>query len=99
MFAIGDEAPDIAKALEGPLLAIGGDYDWNVPPGEVVGWGATFGEAPNPAHQTTVVPCVTHALNCVSQPDFRRVTPEDIGDTIHAPLVERIEIFLAGALR
>ncbi len=99
MFELGAQAPVAARALDRPVLAIGGDYDWNVPPSELELWRATFAESPaDPGHQVATIPCVTHALNCISQPDPRQITPADIGREVHAPLVARIVEFLSGAL-
>jgi hypothetical protein len=65
------------------LVAINGDYDWNVPPSELDGWSAA-GVA------TVELPCVTHALNCVSQPDWIQISPSDIGGEVDAQVIEAL---------
>ena len=84
-----DTAPDIAASLSKPLAAIQGDYDWNVPPAQLDAWRASF-DASSAPRTTTLLPCVTHALNCVSQPDFQQITPADIGAEVHADVVEAV---------
>lgn len=99
MFEIGDEAPGIAAALDRPILAIGGEYDWNVPIVELDAWRATFATSDaDPGHRVVSVPCMTHALNCVSQPDYRAITPADIGQTVDPALTEQIHQFLGAVL-
>ncbi len=99
-FASDDEAPRIARHLSAPVLVLSGDYDWNVPPSETQAWGETLMAAPsNPGHEVAIIPCVTHALNCVGQPDYRAVTPADIGREIDAAVVERIVRFLRAITR
>jgi len=74
----GDAAPGIADELAVPLVAVSGDYDWNVPPSELGAWEQAFqGDAG--LRDTTLLPCVTHALNCVSEPDWQQITADDIG--------------------
>lgn len=99
MFEIGDAAPNLARSLDRPVLVISGVYDWNVPPSETEAWRATLAKAAdNLGHSVQVVPCVTHALNCVAQPDYKKIVPGDIGTVVHPPLVDRIAEFLDGAL-
>lgn len=94
-FDLADEAKSVGPALDRPLLAISGDYDWNVPPGETESWAAAFeGSA---LHRAQVVPCVTHALNCVSQPDPLRIRPADIGRSVDPAVIEALVGFLDGA--
>ncbi len=96
LFHVGDERPALVGRLDRPLLAIGGDYDWNVPPREIEAWRDAFAEVPNdPGHAATVVPCVTHALNCITQPDYRLITPSDIGRTVDESLMHEVLAFLS----
>jgi dipeptidyl aminopeptidase/acylaminoacyl peptidase len=93
--ALGDSAPLLAKAAPKPLFVLSGDYDWNVPPAETALWQAALTEAtPNVPHRTRVVPCVTHALNCVSQPDYRQIRVEDIGCRVSRDVVREVVAFL-----
>jgi hypothetical protein len=41
-----------------------------------------------------VLDCVTHALNCIVQPDPKRITPADIGHDISPELVREVVGFL-----
>jgi len=83
----GDAAPGIAASLEQPLVVLAGDYDWNVPPGDVAAWEATFAGNPGP-RSATLLPCVTHALNCIAEPDFRQIAPGDVGTEVDARILD-----------
>jgi dienelactone hydrolase len=93
---LGDEAPALAKATKKPILALSGGYDWNVPESETVLWQAAFASAPETraAHATHVVPCVTHALNCVRQPNRERIRKQDIDCNVDAEVIEEVVRFL-----
>lgn len=96
---LDERAPDHITGLGRPVLALGGGYDWNVPPEEVRAWERTFERThPNPGHQAEVIPCVTHALNCIDEPDATRLSPANIGKKVHAEVVERITAFFESAM-
>jgi hypothetical protein len=57
--AIGDARPGLLALEQRPLLAINGDYDWNIPHDPELGLWEEAGA------ETVLLPCVTHALNCV----------------------------------
>jgi len=78
--AIGDARPALVAAETRPMLAINGDYDWNIPLDPELGLWGDAGVA------TAAIPCVTHAMNCVSNPNWASITPADIGDRVD-PLV------------
>lgn len=91
-FALSEAAPQTVRALDRPLLAISGDYDWNVPPSETKLWEAAFEGTP---HRAVVLPCVTHALNCVSQPDVRKIAPSDFGRHVDPKVIAEVLAFLS----
>lgn len=93
---LGEEAPVLALALDRPLLLLFGDYDWNVQPEEAERWAAHLGEGT--PHQVRVLPCVTHALNCISNPDWRTVRPDQIGRHVDPAVIEAIVAFLHAQL-
>lgn len=84
--AASRQAPGIAAELERPLLVLGGTYDYNVEPEEIRAWAAWLA-ARDVGHRVRLLECVTHALNCITQPDPRLLRPEDIGHVL-APEVE-----------
>jgi dienelactone hydrolase len=106
--ALGDEAPALAAASDKPLLALFGDYDWNVLDAEAELWRGTFsGIAPalrggamsiaqgdQPEHEVAVLPCVTHALNCITEQDLARLRPAHIGCHVHGSVIDAISSFL-----
>lgn len=84
----GDARPAHVLEETRPLLAIQGDYDWNVPVDpELLGWEAS-------GVPTTSVPCVTHALNCISQPDYLKIGPDDIASQVSYELVDVLHEFI-----
>jgi dienelactone hydrolase len=93
---LGDEAPALAKATKKPILALSGGYDWNVAESETVLWQAAFASVPETraAHATQVVPCVTHALNCIRQPNPERIRKQDIDCNVDAEVIEEVVKFL-----
>jgi len=90
-FALSEAASQTVEALDRPLLAISGDYDWNVPPSETKLWESAFAGT---VHRATVLPCVTHALNCVAQPDYKKITPSDFGRHVDPKVIAEVVSFL-----
>ena len=96
-FDVGDDAVKIGPGLERPLLAISGDYDWNVPPEETGRWREAFGDGS--IHRAEVLPCITHALNCISQPDPLKIRASDIGRHVEPAVLEAVIDFLDESAR
>lgn len=93
---LGDRARTLVDALDRPLLALSGDYDWNVPPSETDAWRDAFAAVPNdPGHEAVILPCVSHALNCIAQPDLQLLTEADFGHDIDPQVPAEIVRFLA----
>ncbi len=94
-----DEAPTIAAGLDLPLLAISGDYDWNVPPEDTESWALLFeGVESDPGHEAIVLSCVTHALNCIRDTDWLEVTPDEVDDFVSPDLIAAVLDFLDSSL-
>jgi uncharacterized protein len=63
---LGDALPAVLSRLDRPILALSGAADGNVPPSETALWRRALAAArPDPGHDSAVLPCVTHALNCM----------------------------------
>ncbi len=92
---LAKKAPIVARELDRPLLILGGGYDYNVNAAEINLWANWLTTAKNTQHRVKVFPCVTHALNCISEPDPKRLRDEDIGRDIDGRLLEEIVSFLA----
>lgn len=93
--ALGDRARMLVSELDRPLLALSGDYDFNVQPSETEAWRATFAASPaNPGHEAVVLPCVSHALNCISEPDLLLLGEDDFGRHIDPAVPAEIVRFL-----
>jgi pimeloyl-ACP methyl ester carboxylesterase len=78
--AIGDARPGLVAAESRPMLAVNGDYDWNIPVDPELGLWAAAGV------ETLELRCITHGLNCVSNEDWTTIAPSDIGTGV-APAV------------
>jgi pimeloyl-ACP methyl ester carboxylesterase len=93
--ALGDRARTLVNQLDRPLLALSGDYDWNVPPSETDAWRDAFAAVSNdPGHEAVVLPCVSHALNCIGEPDLSLLDEDDFGRHIEPAVVAEIVRFL-----
>ncbi|MEZ4314926.1 MAG: hypothetical protein R3F14_43485 [Polyangiaceae bacterium] len=93
------EAPEVAVKLNRPLLVLGGSYDYNVAPSEIESWAhllapAGTSAASPAAHRVRVIDGMTHALNCIAQPDPTRITPADIAHDLSPELVREVASFL-----
>lgn len=91
---IAKKAPMVAREIQQPLLVLGGGYDYNVSTSEIELWEQWLSQAKHGQHRVKILPCVTHALNCITQPDPMRVRDEDIGRQIHGELVREVVAFL-----
>jgi pimeloyl-ACP methyl ester carboxylesterase len=91
---IAKKAPLVARELQQPLLVLGGGYDYNVATSEINQWEQWLLQAKHGQHRVKILPCVTHALNCITQPDPTRVQDADIGRQIHGELIGEIVAFL-----
>jgi alpha-beta hydrolase superfamily lysophospholipase len=87
-------APGLARKLDRPLLVLGGSYDYNVAPSEIESWDRWLRASPSAPHRVRVLECVTHALNCITQKDPTRITPDDIGRDLAPELVDEMVRFL-----
>lgn len=87
-------APDLARKLDRPLLVIGGSYDYNVAPSEIESWAKWLDGSSRAPHRVRVIDCVTHALNCITQPDATRIRPDDIGRDISPEVLAEVSRFL-----
>jgi dienelactone hydrolase len=91
---IAKKAPFIARELDQPLFVVGGGYDYNVASSEIDTWASWLATAKHAQHRVKVFPCVTHAMNCITEPDPSRVRDADIGRDIDAQLLNEIVMFL-----
>jgi hypothetical protein len=92
--ALATKAPEAARELDRPLLVLGGSYDYNVAPSEIESWARWLEGSTRARHRVRVLDCVTHALNCITQPDPRRITAADIGHDLSPALVDEMVSFL-----
>jgi hypothetical protein len=70
---------------------------WNVAPDQAAAWEQTLaGSTASAGHQVVVLPCITHALNCVTESDPAAIQPDDIGTELAAEVVDAVVAFLNG---
>jgi alpha-beta hydrolase superfamily lysophospholipase len=89
-------APGLAARLDRPLLVLGGSYDYNVSAIEIEAWRAFLRRSTHVTHRVRVLPCVTHALNCITQPDPTLIEPSHIGHDVAGEVVREVVGFLDG---
>lgn len=90
---LGDALPAVLARLDRPLLVLSGAADANVPPSETALWRRALAAArPAPGHRTLVLPCVTHALNCLRTD--RRGRPLSIARHLDPRVPARVIAFL-----
>jgi hypothetical protein len=88
-----ERALSAAFRITQPLLVLNGELDWNVAPIEAQAWDE-FLSGVDAEYEVQILPCVTHALNCVSESDPAAITPSDIGRTVAPEVVNAILAFL-----
>ena len=89
---VGDDRPGDMASFPQPILAVSGDYDWNVPADtELSGWANALQDNGSVAVE---LPCLTHSFNCIAQPDWTAITSADIGTEVHDSLFDAIEGWL-----
>lgn len=94
-FDLHERSLSAASRITQPLLIINGEYDWNIPPTEAQAW-AEYLAGVGADYEMFTFPCVTHALNCVTEPDPTAITPNDIGSTVAPEVIDALVGFLAG---
>ncbi len=91
---IAKKAPLVARELNRPLLVLGGGYDYNVGASEIEHWAHWLADAKDTRHRVKIFDCVTHALNCITEPDPSRMKDSDIGRNIDASVIGEMVMFL-----
>jgi pimeloyl-ACP methyl ester carboxylesterase len=95
---LGDGLPAVARRVRQPILAISGDYDFNVAPEDTQSWSALFAEVtPNPGHRAVVQPGLTHALNLVHRRPWFDVEATDVETEVSRALIDEVLDFLSVA--
>lgn len=83
----------LAATVTQPVLVLNGELDTNVPPSEAELWSDHFTQT-QVEHRLEILPCITHALNCLSESNFTQVTPEDIGRNVAPSVIDVISNFI-----
>lgn len=88
------EAPAQVAASDVPVLALGGELDWNVPPAFVQGWSDSIGDR----GEVVILPNITHALTRLETGDVAELGPDDVGEEVDASVIEAITDWLSETL-
>ena len=94
-FDIHERGQAAAAAIDQPLLVLNGELDWNVDTSEAEAW-KVFLTGVDADHQVVTLPCITHALNCVTESDPAAITADDLGPEVAPEVIETLVAFLAG---
>lgn len=92
-FDLTDRTQQLASQVRQPVLVVNGELDWNVPATEAEAWQMFFDQEGVNA-ELVVLPCATHALNCLAESDVAALTPGDIGRGVVAEAIEQLAAFL-----
>jgi len=85
------DAPASIAELDIPVLALGGEQDWNVPPAQVEAW-----EAHLPADgEMVILPGITHPLTRLGTDDVAAITPDDLGLEVDDAVVTALTDWLS----
>ena len=91
---VSREAPEQLRSADVPVLALGGAYDWNVPPEQVRAWEPHLPEDSS----VEILPEITHMLTRLGTDDPATVTPDDVGTTVADSVIETIASWLDASL-
>ena len=69
LFDIREQALLAASSTDLPMLILNGEQDWNNPPSEAVAWADYLAAAGSTNFEIEILPCITHAMNCLTEPD------------------------------
>jgi hypothetical protein len=92
-FQSAERQLNMMRAVYRPVLALQGDADLDVPASAIDAWRDAFAETPSLPHEARTLPCVTHALNCVSEPDPLLFEPADASRDVAQSVVDAIADF------
>lgn len=84
----------LVATVTAPMIVIGGSNDFNVPTAELDRW---IDALAGTRHQTVLIDCVTHALNCVRDDPATIPQPVDVGTGVDERIIDRIADFIASS--
>lgn len=87
-------APNQVADSDVPVLALGGELDWNVPPAFVRAWSDSIGDR----GEVVILPSITHALTRLETSDVAALGPGDVGEELDPSVVEAIVGWLRDTL-
>ena len=94
-FDLHEQSLSAAFRVTQPLLILNGELDWNVDVSEAEAWDEFLAGA-GADYEVVTLPCVTHALNCVTETDPAAITPGDIGQNVSTEVTDTLIAFLSG---
>lgn len=96
-FDVAPRAVEAAAEIDQPLLLINGLLDTNIFPSEAKAWD-TYLEQIGAKYQLELLPCITHALNCVNATSLFNVPDEQIGRHVDSRVTTSISNFVYSAV-
>lgn len=87
-------APDQVGSAGVPVLALGGQYDWNVPAEQMLAWEPHLGEH----GRVEVLSNITHALTYLETDDVDAISAEDVGEHLDSSVVDALASWLDDTL-
>ncbi len=91
--ALADDGFVAGARISQPMLVVNGDLDWNVRSIQAERWGVA-GLAWESEVTVAILPCITHALNCVGESDPRLIRGTDIGEHVDQTVIDPVVAFV-----
>ena len=88
--SVSTEAPELVSSASVPVLALGGEEDWNVHPDDVRAWEDHIGEE----GAVQLLPGITHALTYLGTDDPAAIELEDLGVEVDPSVVNVLASWL-----
>jgi pimeloyl-ACP methyl ester carboxylesterase len=82
-----------AGVIDQPMLVLNGELDWNVDVSEAEAWREFLHDA-GANHEIMTLPCITHALNCVTESNPAAITGDDLGTEVAPEVIAALVDFL-----
>ncbi len=86
----------MVAGLRKPLLALHGEADTDVDAVEFEAWDAAFALSEFGPRTAVRLPCVSHAMNCLSETDPRLFEPEDADPSVDSAVIDALAGMVLG---
>lgn len=83
---LSDRSTQLLADYPSPVLVVGGENDWNVPPESIEGWRPHLRDGDD----LVIIDELTHAFTRLSEPDPSAFTLEDLGTQVEPSFLTRV---------